>query len=268
MNFLTFYGLAYNPFDKENVKEQDRFESADIVTMLNMLHYLIKTRGIGVFTARPGMGKTYGVRCFSKELNPNLYHTEYIKLTTVSVSEFYKQLCSILGLETKGGKPKMFEAIQNQIDYLYAEKRQPLILVIDEAQYLSTSILNDIKMLMNSEYDSVNKFTLILCAEPYFLNTLRKPVHEALKQRITVKYNFQGLSDEEVEKYVLHKIKCAGGAASIIDEASLSAVHSNSQGNPRIIDKLMTDALIIGAQKNKQTIDAEVIMDAVVNQNF
>lgn len=54
-----------------------------------------------------------------------------------------------------------------QITYLYRDKHQPLLLAIDEAQYLNNGILNDIKMLMNYGYDSVNCFTLILCGESH-----------------------------------------------------------------------------------------------------
>lgn len=268
MTFLSYYGLSFNPFDKQQVKEKDRFLSNDLQEMMNRLDYLKDTRGIGVFTAGPGMGKSFGLRCFTKALNPNLYHMEYICLSTVSVMEFYRQLCGVLGLEAKGGKPGMFDAIQAQIFHLYKDKRQPLLLAVDEAQYLSTAILNDIKMLMNFSCDSVNCFTLILCGESYLNNTLRKPVHEALRQRVTVHYNFTGLSDPEVAGYVRHKIACAGGAESIIDPAALSAVHSHSQGNPRVIDNLMTDALLLGAQLDKKVIDSELILAAVSGQNL
>ena len=44
---------------------------------------------IGVFTASPGMGKSFALRCFAAGLNPGLYHMEYICLSTVSVMEFY-----------------------------------------------------------------------------------------------------------------------------------------------------------------------------------
>ena len=162
----------------------------------------------------------------------------------------------------------MFRAIQEQIFYLYKEKKQPLLLAVDEAQYLSTGILEDIKMLMNYGYDSVNCFTLVLCGEPHLNNTLRKPIHEALRQRITVHYNFSGLTDSEVAQYVLHKLACAGGSTTIIDQAALSAVHSHSQGNPRLVDNLMTDALALGAQMEKKTIDTEIILAAVSNQNL
>lgn len=104
--------------------------------------------------------------------------------------------------------------------------------------------------------------------EPHLNNTLRKPVHEALRQRITVHYNFTGLTDSEVAQYVLHKVSCAGGSASIIEQAALSAVHSHSQGNPRLVDNLMTNALTLGAQMEKKAIDTEVILASVSSQNL
>ena len=266
--YNSYYGLTFNPFDKQQLKEKDHFISRDFTEMTNRLNYLKDIRGIGVFTARPGMGKSYALRCFAASLNPSLYHMEYLCLSTISVADFYKQLCAILGVSDKGGKTGMFQAIQEQITYLYKEKRQPLLLAIDEAQYLNTGILNDIKMLMNYGYDSLNCFTLILCGEPHLNNTLRKPVHEALRQRVTVHYNFSGLSDQEVGQYVLHKIACAGGAASIIDQAALSAVHSHSQGSPRLVDNLMTNALTLGAQMEKKAIDTEVILASVSSQNL
>lgn len=162
----------------------------------------------------------------------------------------------------------MFYAIREQITNLYKEKRQPLLLSIDEAQYLNTGILNDIKMLMNYGYDSVNYFTLILCGESHLNDTLHKPVHKALHQRITVNYNYTGLSDGEVSKYILHKIQLTGTSTNIIEPAALAAVHSFTQGNPRLIDNLMTDALTIGSQHDKKVIDAEIIHDAVDNQGL
>ncbi len=62
MTALNYYGLSFNPFDKQQVKEKDRFLSQDLQEMLNRLDYLKDTRGIGVFTAGPGMGKSFALR--------------------------------------------------------------------------------------------------------------------------------------------------------------------------------------------------------------
>lgn len=266
--FNPFYSLAFNPFDKQQVKESDAFISHDYKEMLSRLDYLKEARGIGLFTSPPGRGKSFCLRCFSKRLNPSLYHMEYMPLSTITVAEFYKELCTILGVSDKGGKPGRFRAIQEQIYYLYHEKRQPLLLAIDEAQFLSTSILNDIKMLMNQKYDSVNCFTLILCGESSLNHMLSKQIHEALRQRITVHYDFHGLSDEETVQYVIHKLASAGSSKAIIEEAALLAVAAHSHGNARIIDSIMTDALNIGVQEDKKRIDTDVVMAAVSNQNL
>lgn len=266
--YNAYYGLSCNPFDKSSFAEKDHFQSKDFKEMISRLNYLKDVRGIGIFTARPGMGKSYALRCFAKSLNPNLHHMLYMCLSTVSVTEFYKQLCSMLGLSDNGGKTAMFKAIQDQIWYLYKEKRQPLLFAIDEAQYLNTGILNDIKMLMNYGYDAVNCFTIILCGESHLASILRKPVHEALRQRITAHYNYEGLKDDEVCDYILHKIAKAGGARSIIEDGAIAAVHGFAQGNPRLIDNLMNDALILGAQLEKKSIDADTILAAVNNQQL
>ena len=56
--YNSFYGLSFNPFDKQQLKEKDHFISRDFQEMTNRLNYLKDVRGIGVFTARPGMGKS------------------------------------------------------------------------------------------------------------------------------------------------------------------------------------------------------------------
>lgn len=261
--FKTYYGLTCNPFDKQNLKERDRFLSHDHKEMISRLDYLKEIRGIGFFTARPGMGKSYALRCFAASLNTNLCQMEYFCLSTISVTEFSRQFCTCLGVDTGGGKTAMFKGLQERIYYLYKEKRKPLIVAIDEAQYLSSAVLKDVKMILNQGYDSLNCFTLILCGEPYLNSTLEKPMHEALRQRITVHYNFSGLNDFEVADYILHKLSLAGGARQLIEDAAISAIHGYCHGNPRLIDNVMTDALTLGAQMDKQVIDSDVILAAV-----
>ena len=258
----AFYGLSCNPFDKHSLKVKDRFESNDFRQMTDRLNFLKDVNGIGVFTAPPGMGKSFALRCFCRSLNASLHMMRYVCLSTVSVAEFYKQLCEELGLDAKGGKTVMFKAIQERVFHLFKEKRCPLILAIDEAQYLNAGILKDLKMLMNYQFDSLNCFALILSGEPVLNFTLEKPVNEALKQRVTVHYNFSGLSPDEVSGYLAHKIALAGGSKTILGQDALAAIASFCHGNPRAIDNLMSDALMLGAQLGQQTIDGETIMAA------
>ena len=230
--------------------------------MQTRLAYLQRAQGIGLFTAQPGMGKTYALRCFAATLNPNLAVMSYSCLSTITVKEFYRQLCQQLGLEPSSRKPDMFEAIQARVRFLRKEKKQAVLIAMDEGQYLDTKILRDLKLLMNQEYDSLDCFSLILLGLPHLNHILEKPVHEALKQRIVVHYNFTGLTKEETAEYIFTRLEAAQGSRSIMEEAAVHAIAGYAQGIPRTINAIMTDALVLGAQQNKPTIDADTILEA------
>jgi type II secretory pathway predicted ATPase ExeA len=263
--FKPFYGFSKNPFDKHSLAEKDAFLSKDHKEMTNRLAYLKTIRGVGVFTAAPGFGKSFALRCFAKSLDKNLYEPAYICLSTVRVSDFYKQFCSALGIETPYGKPAMFRAIQDRLFHLFKEKKKIFLLILDEAHELSSGILNDLKMIMNHDFDSVNCFTLVLAGEPHLNRILEKPVHEALRQRIAIHYSFSGLSDAETEQYILHKLRLAGAADSILGTGTLPAIIGYARSCPRLLDNLMNEALMLGAQLEKPTLDTEIIMAAVNN---
>ena len=220
-------------------------------------------RGIGVFTALPGFGKTFALRCFAKSLDRNLYEVAYICLSTVSITEFYRQFCAALGIDAPHGKPAMFRAIQDRLYHLFKEKKKPVILILDEANELSSAILKDLKMIMNYDYDTIYCFTLVLAGEPHLNHILEKPIHEALRQRIVIHYSYTGLSDSETEQYLQHKLRVAGAADSILGEGTLPAFIGYARGCPRLLDNLMNQALMLGAQLQKPTLDAEVMMAAV-----
>ncbi len=262
--YKPFYSLMFNPFDK-SIPVKHAFESEDYREMHNRLRFLTTTRGIGLFTAAPGHGKTFALRCFAGSLNPNLYQMSYTCLSTVSVIEFYRQLCLQLGLEPCGRKTAMFKAIQDRVRHFLKDKKKTLILAIDECQYLDNAILRELKLLMNEEYDSLDCFALLLVGLPHVNNVLEKPAHETLKQRIVVHYNFQGLSPSETSEYIYSRIEAAGGARSIIDEAAVQAAAGHCQGTPRLINALMTSALMLGAQTQKTTIDPDTILAASTN---
>lgn len=266
--YTDYYGLGFNPFEKKYARTGDCFRSHDFQQAMHGMNYVRLHPGIGIFTARPGMGKSFVLRCFVDGLKPGTYTIASICLTSVSVRDFYRLVCDALGLDESGSIPAMYKAIQEQAAYLYREKKQPLILIVDECHFLAEGILRDLQLLMNAEYDSVNYFSLILSGESYFNSVIRKSRNESLKQRVIAHYDYEGLSDEEVTQYVKHKIACAGATTAIMEEGAFAALLGQAEGTPRIIDNIMTDALIIGEQQGKKQIDQDVILAAVENRKF
>jgi general secretion pathway protein A len=259
--FKQFYGMSFNPFEK-GLKEKDAYLSKDLKEMISRLEYLDKTRGIALFTALSGVGKTFAIRCFNKKLNNNLTKIIYLSFSTVSSTEFYRQLSLALGLEPSAKKSDMFKAIQEHMDNMLNDKRIHYIIVLDEAQYLNNDILKDFKMLMNFDMDSKDCFSLVLVGQPILNNILEKQIHESLKQRIIINYEFEGLSLEEVKEYIESRLSLVESSIKIIDENAISAIHGCSSGSIRKMNAILTKALMIGAQHEKKTIDTDIIMAA------
>jgi len=106
--FKAYYGMSKNPFDKQSISDKDAFLSNDHKEMTSRLAYLNRIRGVGVFTSPPGFGKTFALRCFANSLDRNLNEFAYLCLSTVSVTEFYRQFCNALGIDPPFGKPAMW----------------------------------------------------------------------------------------------------------------------------------------------------------------
>jgi type II secretory pathway predicted ATPase ExeA len=263
--FNGFYGFSKNPFDKHSLSVKDAFQSNDHREMISRLAFLNNVRGIGVFTAAPGFGKSFTLECHAAALDRNLNEFAYICLSTVNVTEFYRLFCAALGIDAMHGKQAMFRAIQDRVYHLFKERKKPFTLIFDEAHELSDAILKDIKLLMNYSYDSLNCCTIVLAGEPHMNRTLEKAVHEALRQRIVIHYGFSGLSDAETEQYLIHKLRVAGAAESIMGDGTLSAIVSYAKGCPRLLDNLMNEALKLGAQLEKPSLDTDTIMAAANN---
>ena len=259
--FKQFYGMSFNPFEK-GIKEKDAYISKDLKEMISRLDYLNETKGIGLFTAPPGSGKTFALRCFAKKVNPNLTKVIYLCFTTVTTNEFYRQFCISLGLEPCSRKSDMFKSIKDYMESMSSDKRIHYILVWDEAQYLSNDILKDLKLLMNFSMDSKDCFSLVLIGQPILSNILGKQIHEALTQRIIINYDFEGFSENEAIEYIQSRLSLVGASSEIIDSNAMLAAYRSCSGSIRRLNIILTKALLIGAQHEKITIDTDIIMAA------
>ena len=259
--YLSYFGMEFNPFDK-SIDPKYAFETDDLKVMKNRLSYLKEHPGIALFTGNPGMGKTFSIRQFIKELNPNLFRCIYLSMSSISTYEFYKQFAISLGIMPEHRKVDMFKQIQETIIDLVNNKKINVIVCIDEAQYLKTDIINDLKILTNFEMDSKNYFTLILVGSPILNAILNRNIHEALKQRIAISYNFNGISKEELEQYINTRLKISHGNENIFTKEAIECIYNSCNGSIRIVNNIITKSLIIASSKNQNIIDNNLILEA------
>jgi type II secretory pathway predicted ATPase ExeA len=261
--YKIYWEMEYNPFQKNNgEKKVKTFESSDYINAKARLEHLNKIGGIGLLTGNSGTGKTYALKNFADSLNSSLYKVVYIPLSTVTVLEFYKSLAYGLDLDPPSRKVDIFNAIQERIINLVKDRGQTCVVIIDEAQYLQTSILNDLKILLNFEMDSKDYVAFVLAGQPLLNNILTKKVHEPLRQRVVMNYNFNGITQEEGKKYILEKLKECGVYNQIITDGALEAIVSSGNGSIRKINSMVDKCLFIGSISNAKMIDTDIVMNA------
>lgn len=256
--FIQFFGLKYNPFGKE-LDINDTYESNDIKELNSRFKYVQASRGIFLLIGEPGTGKSTALRRFTTSLNPGLYKPCYFTLSTVTVMDFYRGLLLALGEIPSHKKVTMFHQIQQAISSLYYDQKITPVIMLDEIQLVSNSILEDIRLLFSFKMDSQNPFILILSGQPQIRNKLSLSVNIPLKQRICVKYMMQGLKKEELEDYLTSRLKAAGVSENIFTQAALEAIYSLSKGVPRLVNNLATASLMYACSKRIHHIDEEIV---------
>ena len=261
MELTARYGLEFNPFLKNS--KQILYTGSEYKEALFRLNYLSGVKGFGLLTGAPGRGKTTVVRSWSEKLNPSLFKVIYTSLSTVTVNEFYRNLAFSLGAQAAYRKTENFHAIQDEITRLVLDKKKTPVIIIDEANYVSNAILNDLKILFNFEMDSRDRAVILLVGLPQINNTLRLTNHEPLRQRIIMNYNLDGLTKEEGREYIRTKLKGAGCNQPVFDEEAVEAVLNAADGTARMISKLCNASLVIGHSRNANLISAEIVMQAI-----
>ena len=257
--YESYFGMKINPF-KKDIKLQNTYEFKDFKEVQGRLKYLINTKGIGLITGTPGKGKTYSVKYFINNLNMNLYKPVYLTLSTLTVMDFYRSLCIGLGIEPKSRKIDMFKQIQEGIKQLAKERKITPVIICDEAQYLRTDILNDIKMIFNFEMDSKDYAVLILVGQPVINDILSRAVHEALRQRIMVNYTFDGIEYEEVKNYIFSRCEVAEISNSIFEDGAIKALANNCGGSTRQLNNMIDKCLLICSKNQENTITADTVL--------
>ena len=261
MEYFTRYGLEFNPFLKNSkeilVDTNERRET------LFRLDYLAKTKGFGLLTGGAGRGKTTIIRTWAAGLNPSLYKVIYTSLSTLTANDFYRNLAQELGAQPSFRKPDNFRTIQEEIARLSLEKRKTPVIIIDEANYINNTILNDLKILFNFDMDSRDRAVILLAGLPALNHTLMLSAHEPLRQRITMNYHMEGLTKEESRQYILTKLSGARCTRQVFNENALEALANAANGVPRILNKLCNACLMIGSTRGADIIDEEIVLQAV-----
>jgi type II secretory pathway predicted ATPase ExeA len=260
--YRKHFGLTQHPFSNE-IEPEDLFPAAGTVELGQRLAHLMDLRGIGLLTGDSGSGKTCSARKIVAGLHTGLYRVHYVALTTGNVMDLYKTLSWEMGLPVERSRAALYRQIRTEVSRLVSESRCRPILIVDEAHHLRADVLEDLRLLTNYRMDSENRLCLLLLGQTELRRKLSLSVHEALSQRIVVRYHMPPLSRDEVPAYLAHRLRWAGTERPVFEPAAVETLFQATGGLPRKINSHAHGALLFAAVARTQTVSAEHVQAAL-----
>jgi len=254
----------HNPFSR-NVKIENLFRWNNFENLARRLQHFLTEGGIFILTGNIGSGKTTALRAFSASLSPNSYRVVYSNDMMDSKKDFYASILNHLGVVPSHFAGDSRRALRKHLEEMTRVKKQKPLVMLDEAQNLPGFILEELRLLLNSEYDSRSLAHFILSGHKMLQERLSLHENEALRQRITLKFHLHGFSLEETCAYINHRLLSAGSTAQIISDSVLAKIHEESQGIPRMINKICYALLLAACASEKKIID-DILFEQAKNE--
>ena len=245
-----YFQLKHAPFsiapDPRYLFMSERHREA----LAHLLYGIGSGGGFVLLTGEIGAGKTTVCRCFIEQIPENC-RLAYIFNPRLTAQELLQTVCEELHIDLPpdaadaGGVKSYVDAINR---YLLASHAQGLnnVLVIDEAQNLSSEVLEQLRLLTNLETSERKLLQIILIGQPELRTILAQPELEQLAQRVIARYHLGPLSENETGAYIAHRLAVAGAAGMPFPPQLTPLVHRLAQGVPRRIN-LLCDRALLGA---------------------
>ncbi|MBP3956148.1 AAA family ATPase [Gemmata sp. G18] len=140
----------------------------------------------------------------------------------------------------------------------------PTVIVIDEAQHLSPSALEELRLLGNLESRTGAVAFVVLVAQPVLRAALRGSAHAPFADRIAVRCLLAPLSAEEAPAYLHHQVRAAGGEPlKVLDEGATALIASACGGLPRVLNRAAALAFELAAEAGAEVVDVEAALEAL-----
>jgi type II secretory pathway predicted ATPase ExeA len=144
------------------------------------------------------------------------------------------------------------------------ESTFPTVLVLDEAQHLSQTALEEVRLLGNLETRRGSVLFIVLIAQPTLREALRRPGYELMAQRVSVQASVAPLTLEESADYIRHQLRAAGGESEkLFDDEVVNLISAASGGIPRILNRIAALALELAASAESEHVDVEAGLEAL-----
>ena len=233
--YLSHYNLSKIPFSISPDPSFLWLSEKHSEALATLKYGIFENKGFLVLTGNVGTGKTALINRLIREISvPVLIAT--IPDPGLNIADFFLFLANELGLNgrfnTKGDFLILFK---NFLLQAYSSEKK-VLLVIDEAQRLNYELLEQIRLLSNIELESRKLINIFFVGQSEFNKMLMMDQNKATRQRISVRYHLEALSEKETSQYIQHRLKIANANSEIFQPKAIRQIFYLTRGNPRLIN--------------------------------
>jgi general secretion pathway protein A len=269
--YEDYYGFVQPPFSlTPDPRFLYRSESHDLA-LQQVWQAIRRKEGFIVLTGDIGTGKTTLCRTLLEQFDETTF-TALILNPFLSVEELLREVLLSFGVVSKDAlrtgrlsTASKHELIRTLHDFLLSlvPLHGSAVLIIDEAQHLSTDVLEEIRVLSNLETNDQKLLQIVIVGQLNLLDVLHKAELRQLDQRISIRCSLKALTREEVEAYVTHRLWVARGSSSVtFTPKAFDLVHALSGGVPRMINLLCDRSLMTACDHQTSRIAEEHVVHA------
>ncbi len=256
--YLDHFGLVAKPFqisaDPRYLWLGEKHKEA-----LAILKYgIFDNRGFLLLSGDVGTGKTTLINALLKNLGDETV-VATVPDPGLSLMDFYNYISKGFGLDRHfDNKEAFLEAFKKFLIKNDSEKKR-VLLIIDESQRLTSTLLEEIRLLSNIEKDYTKLLNIFFVGQNEFNDIILEQRNRPLRQRITINYNIEPLEEHEMAEYVQFRLSVAGCDRKLFDDDALREVYHYSEGYPRLINIICDHALLTTFVQGADTVTGEIV---------
>ena len=259
--YREYYGLTDQPFDLSS-NPRFLFLSAGHREALVHLQYGLTGRaGLTVLVGEAGTGKTTLVKA-ALATSKTGRRTVHLANPTLSRSEFFAYLSDGFDFAQEAGASKRRFLRELEGALTGSQDHGGLSLIVDEAQSLPNELLEEVRLLTNTEATSGASLGVILVGQPELATRLNDPGLRQLKQRIALRCELAPLDLRETAAYIAVRVRMAGGKAeALFTREAVTTIFERSKGIPRTISVICDNALVSGFALARKPVGRDIILE-------
>jgi general secretion pathway protein A len=258
--YRTHFGLNRSPFSIEPDPAFLWLGEMHKEALAALRYAVLENKGFLLLTGGVGTGKTSLIRCLLAGLSGDVA-VAVIPDPGLGVMELLNLLANELGVAPSvGSKADFLIQFKKFVAGVYGANRRVLI-IIDEAQRLTSELLDEIRVLSNIDYDSRKLVNIFFVGQVEFDRILSDPLNRALRQRIALSCRLAPLSLDETGAYIRHRLQVAGGGRALFSPGAVREIFDFSKGIPRLINILCDRALVSGYVRSLGAIESDLVRE-------